>query len=342
MTLSFAQLEQSEEYKHLKLLERVSLFDTVNVKFQQLGVSATAKAVKVVYDVLAERVKSVTLGSVRPNIADTITEQQKEIQQVPTMTDLERAKAAATAWLTNGKGYKVERLDELGRTIDTLYMDTPDIETAVNIMRVGQSGIGFSHNGVNGPYSSAWTIDGNFVADFITSGKLNAALVDVTNINASNIQSGTLDASKVTVKKLSANSIVSGSISSQDKKTTLNLNTGELTFGGDDGSELSFLDGLFQCTGQYGTAEMKNGALRLKQNGETVVQIMSNVLGSGGIFMFPSGRYLPNAGPYYGFYMVSDELHAWLLDLDDSYQSIIEHKIGFKTINGEKYVVAYD
>ena len=176
LTVSFEQLEQSDEYKGMKLLERVSLFDDVNVVFPDLGVSATAKAVKLVYDVIADRVKTVSLGSVRASIADTIVEQQKEIEKAPTITDLERAKSAATSWLTNGKGYKVERVDANGNTIDTLYMDTPDIETAVNIMRVGQSGIGFSHNGVNGPYNSAWTIDGKFVADFIASGTLYGLL----------------------------------------------------------------------------------------------------------------------------------------------------------------------
>ena len=177
LTVSFAQLEQYEEYKHLKLLERVSLFDTVNVEFPALGVSATAKAVKMVYDVLADRVKSVTLGSVRTNIADTIAAQKQEIQKTPTKSDLKRAQEAATAWLTNGKGYKVERRDDAGRVIDTLYMDTPDVETAVNVMRVGQSGIGFSHNGVNGPYESAWTIDGSFNADFITAGNMTANII---------------------------------------------------------------------------------------------------------------------------------------------------------------------
>lgn len=175
LTVSFAQLEQTEEYKGLKLLERVSLFDTVNVEFLELKVSATARAVRIVYDSLADRVKSVTLGSVRANIADTVAKQQQEIQQVPTKSDLQKAQEAATAWLTNGKGYKVERRDDLGRVIDTLYMDTPDIDSAVNVLRIGQSGIGFSHNGVNGPYVSAWTIDGIFNADFITTGILKSA-----------------------------------------------------------------------------------------------------------------------------------------------------------------------
>ena len=185
LSVSFAQLEQSEEYKGLKLLERVSLFDTVNVEFTALGVSATAKAVKLIYDALADRVKSITLGSVKSNIADTIVEQQQEIAKAPTKTDLERAKEAATAWLTNGKGYAYFRKDDLGNIVDILFMDTQDTSTAVNVMRVGQSGIGFSHNGVNGPYESAWTIDGRFVADFITAGTLKSIDIEGVTIKGS-------------------------------------------------------------------------------------------------------------------------------------------------------------
>lgn len=184
LTVSFAQLEQTEEYKHLKLLERVGLFDTVNVEFPALGVSSTAKAVKIVYDSLMDKVKLITLGSVRANIADTVVGQKHEIEKAPTKTDLERAKESATAWLTNGKGYAYFRKDDLGNIADILFMDTQDPATAVNVMRVGQSGIGFSHNGVNGPYESAWTIDGNFVADFITTGTLDASLIKTGTITS--------------------------------------------------------------------------------------------------------------------------------------------------------------
>lgn len=180
LDVSFAQLQKSEEYKHLQLLERVSLFDTLSVEFPALKVSARAKAVKIVYNVLLDRVESVTLGSVRANIADTIVEQQKQIEQAPTKTDLQLAKEAATAWLTNGKGYAYFRKDANGNIVDILFMDTQDPSTAVNVMRVGQSGIGFSHNGVNGPFESAWTIDGNFLANFITTGQIvsqNGAVV---------------------------------------------------------------------------------------------------------------------------------------------------------------------
>ena len=178
LTVSFAQLEQTEEYKHMKLLERVSLFDTVNVEFPALKVSATARVINLVYDVILDRVKSISIGSFRSNIADTIANQQQEIQKVPTKSDLQKAKEAATAGLTNGKGYAYFRKDDLGNIVDILFMDTQDAETAVNVMRVGQSGIGFSHNGINGPYESAWTIDGRFVADFITTGTLRGLLFE--------------------------------------------------------------------------------------------------------------------------------------------------------------------
>lgn len=189
LEVQFVPLEQSDEYKHLALLERVSLCDTVTVQFERLGVNATAKVVRTAYNVLLGRYDSIELGDARTNIADTIVQQQQQIAEKPSTSEMLAAAAAATNWLTNGKGYKVERRDAAGNTIDTLYMDTPDIATAVNVLRIGQSGIGFSHNGVNGPYFSAWTIDGHFNADFITGGTINAALVRIINLIADHLQS---------------------------------------------------------------------------------------------------------------------------------------------------------
>lgn len=189
LDVSFANIEKYDGYAGFSVEERVSLFDTVSVEFEKLKISTKAKVAKVAYNVLLDRIEYVTIGSRRANISDTLARQQSYIANVPTKYDMKRAQAAATEWLTNGKGYKVERRDDNGRVIDTLYMDTPDIETAVHVMRIGQSGIGFSHNGVDGPYESAWTIDGSFVADFITSGTLNAELVNVINLIAEKLSS---------------------------------------------------------------------------------------------------------------------------------------------------------
>lgn len=157
LTISFSQLDQE-----LENLTSVSLFDIVNVEFPKLNVSATAKAVKIVYDVLLDRVKSVTLGSVKSSIADTIASQQKNMEKTPTKADLQKVQSTATDWLTSGKGYKVERRDEYGMVVDTLYLDSPDINSAVNVMRVGKDGISFSANGANGQFYNVISIMGDF------------------------------------------------------------------------------------------------------------------------------------------------------------------------------------
>lgn len=185
-TVEFVQLEQTEEYKGKALLERVLLGDTVSVVFPMLNVNVSARAVAARYKPTLGRYKNITLGRVKANMASTIASQKQEIQQRPTMTQLEQAREAATAWLTNGKGYKVERRDADGNTIDTLYLDTPDINAALNVLRIGQSGIGFSHTGVNGPYISAWTIDGKFNADMILTGTLFGILIKACRIESAN------------------------------------------------------------------------------------------------------------------------------------------------------------
>lgn len=49
------------------------------------------------------------------------------------------------------------------------------VETARKVLRINSNGIGFSTSGINGPYSNAWTIDGNLNASFIHTGILRSA-----------------------------------------------------------------------------------------------------------------------------------------------------------------------
>lgn len=179
LTVSFAQLEQHEEYKHLKLLERVSLFDTVNVEFPALGVSATAKAVKMVYDALADRVKSVTLGSVRANIADTIVEQQKEIEKKPSVSVMQSIITSLTSSILGARGGSVRILDANGDgEPDTLYIaDNPDPALAVKVWRFNYAGWGASKNGYNGPFEMGATLEDGLLANFVTAAQLVAGTI---------------------------------------------------------------------------------------------------------------------------------------------------------------------
>lgn len=188
-TVSFVQLEQMEQYKDLALLEKCDIGDSVTVRFPRLGVDSKARIVEIETDVLMERYSSVTLGNVQASMSSIVSDQQQEIQQKPSTSFVENAVSNATNWLTNGKGYMVARKDAAGNTIDLLFMDTPDINTATDVLRIGQSGLGFSHTGVNGPYTNAWTIDGNLLADFITSGTLNAEQVNIINLIVNHLRS---------------------------------------------------------------------------------------------------------------------------------------------------------
>lgn len=180
LKVSFAQLEQTEEYKGKALLEAVYLGDTVSVEFAALGVSAKARCVKTVYDVLLDRYESVELGDARPNIADTIAGQQQAIKKVisqPVTTAMQNAINAATALITGNKGGYVILHSSTGdkQPDEILIMDKPDIASAVKVWRWNKSGLGYSSTGYNGPYGTAMTQDGQIVADFITVGGMNAA-----------------------------------------------------------------------------------------------------------------------------------------------------------------------
>ena len=86
----------------------------------------------------------------------------------------------ATEMITGGLGgYVILKINETtGQTEEILIMDTPDINTAVNVWRFNQGGLGHSSNGYEGPFNDiALTADGQINANLITTGILNASLI---------------------------------------------------------------------------------------------------------------------------------------------------------------------
>ena len=179
LTVSFAQLEQTDEYKHLKLLEQVLLFDTVNVEFPALGVSATAKAIKIVYDSLADRVKSITLGSTKANIADTIATQQQEIAKKPSISLVQSVAMSLTSAILGAKGGAVRILDTDGDGMpDTLYVaDNSDPALATKVWRWNYKGWAGSKTGYVGPFTLGATLEDGLLADSVTAANLIAGTI---------------------------------------------------------------------------------------------------------------------------------------------------------------------
>ena len=181
LKLSYAQLEQTVEYKGKALLERVGLCDTVHVTFERLGVDATAKVIKTTYNVLLDRYDSVELGTPRSNLASTIVgiEKSTKTEVDKTKSALQQAVDQATKLITGNLGGYVVLHSSAGNDTpdELLVMDQPDINTATKVWRWNLSGWGYSSTGYAGPYRLAATMDGAINADFLTTGTLNAEII---------------------------------------------------------------------------------------------------------------------------------------------------------------------
>lgn len=207
ITISFEPLWQQPEYA--AVMERLSLCDTVTIKHSVLGVTAKAKVIKTVYNALAEKYSSVSLGSAKANLMNTIEQRTTELEKgidkanasasrIPMLIDSAIRKATDLITGQTGGYVVLHTQTDTGQPYELLILDAPNIEDAVNVWRWNINGLGFSSNGYNGPFETAITANGEIVADFITSGSLIA------------------------------NIIKAGVLSSQDGSSYWNLETGEV------------------------------------------------------------------------------------------------------------------
>lgn len=179
--VSFIQLWQTEEYKNIVSLERVSLCDTVHVVFDKLGVNAVAKVIKTEFDVLNERYIKITLGEARSSFGEAIREATKSTIQPLVKSMVNIAVSNATANISGFSGYVTKITDANGNWSELVISDQADYQQARNVWRWSQGGLGFSSNGYAGPYTTAITADGHINGAMITAGTINANTVNVGN-----------------------------------------------------------------------------------------------------------------------------------------------------------------
>lgn len=177
--VEFIQLELSTEYQDRAVLERIGLGDSVSVEFEKYGTSATARAVAVEYDVLLDRYKTITLGKVKANMADTIAAQEKEIESKPSVSLVERIAESLADSILNAVGGAVRILDTNGDGYaDELYIaDNIDPAKAVKVWRFNYNGWAASVNGYNGPFSMGATLEDGLLAEFVTAAHLVAGTI---------------------------------------------------------------------------------------------------------------------------------------------------------------------
>lgn len=187
--ISFVQLWNTEEYKDVAVLERVSLCDRVSVYYPDFDISVKVKVVKTEYNVLLDRYNSIELGDAIQSAADNLVSGMSKLQadfnkaleenSREIVSDYRAAVSHATDLIRGGLGgYLVINTNAAGQPNELLIMDRPSKSTAVNVWRFNEGGLGHSHSGYDGPFDDvALTKDGQINATMITTGTLNATVI---------------------------------------------------------------------------------------------------------------------------------------------------------------------
>lgn len=192
ITLSYAQLKKTKDYKNIQAMESVALCDTVTVRIDKLQIEATAKIVKAKYDSLKERYDTMEIGSVRTNLTKQLTATQQEITESikknqtraeQIKKQIEQTIVDVTAAITGNSGGYVVLYPE--KNPQEIYiLDQPELSKAKNVWRWNLAGLGHSSTGVNGKFTTAITADGQIVANFITAGELTGSILRAGTVYA--------------------------------------------------------------------------------------------------------------------------------------------------------------
>lgn len=292
--VSFVALWQTEEYKDIAVLERVHMGDTVTVIYEALGVEASAKVNRTVYNVLLDRYDEIELGSAKNTLAQTIAE--PILEEVPTSSDMERAIANGTKLISGGLGgYVYMKPNATGHPEEILIMDNPDYTQATKLWRLNKNGIAYSNTGYNGTYKQAWTMDGAFYTDWVVAGKMSANLIKTGKITGQSAGS-TMEID-----------IDGGTISCGDKELKVNATNFKLKANGD----CEMAGKVTASSGQIGQCTIGDGL----QYGKTSVDDTA-----AGVYFGPDGFAVGQRGQYTGFKVDSNgtPLSNYLAFMNDS------------------------
>lgn len=166
-------------------LEKITdVGDIVEVIDDRLGIRLTTNVIGFDYDCILGKYTEIEFGNFKKTIAglaSNITSSAEKIIDVQFQDvsasiyeQLQEAKDSIMGVL--GSSYVIYEGDQI------LVVDTLPKEDATYVIRINNGGIAFSQDGINGTFTSAWTIDGT----------LNMQAINVINLVADMIKGGTL------------------------------------------------------------------------------------------------------------------------------------------------------
>lgn len=196
--LSFIPLSMTEEYKHLAS-EVIYLGDTVKIQETLLGIDLKVRVISRKYDVMKQKPLSMTLSNIpieekRTTVSDSaIIKQLKDQIKQSNNSVAEYVQSMINSGSTNS--YVLYRQNEI------LAMDSKDINSAINVVRLNKHGLAFSQTGYYGEYTYGFTIDGVLNASLIRTGILTAILIQSVDESCSiNLETGQVNFNKGSIK----------------------------------------------------------------------------------------------------------------------------------------------
>lgn len=167
--------------------------DVIYVNHPRCKINLLTNVIAIEYDVIANKYTKIEFGNFKNKLKDliqtvtsTITDEVKKTNnEIVSKLESELIDATEKIKQSMGNSYCIYDGDKI------LIVDTLPKENASKVIMINNGGIGFSQNGISGPFKSAWTIDGtldmqninviNLVADMIKGGTLKLG----SNLNES-------------------------------------------------------------------------------------------------------------------------------------------------------------
>ncbi|EOJ0406368.1 phage tail spike protein [Campylobacter jejuni] len=236
--IELVPLRHQRGYEKFVDLEKVSMGDGVDVYHPQLKVNMSARIVEYTFNVLTNSYDKLVVGNVKTNflentennVSNLINDAIDQLKNGGEISDLINDIVDHQTDMITGQDGGYVLLDPKEAPSRILIMDTPDKNTARNVLQINNAGIGFSKTGINGTYETAWTLDGVFNASFITSGVLKAINIEGVTIKGSTLISES-DTFRITLDNGSLkwfNKNVNKQVISLDPAVTNEANLGEL------------------------------------------------------------------------------------------------------------------
>lgn len=188
--VSFLHLADTEEYKDIAPLEHVCLCDTVKVEYSKLGVSATAKVIKTVYDTLKEKYTEIEIGDAHSSLAKTITGITDETETAATGY-MDQAIASFSSLISQGLGLFITKAPTADGSMKVFMHNKPTLAESQYQWTLNSNGLALSTD-----YGNTWKAgidsDGNALFNVLSANTINALKVNGGSITYGTDKTATL------------------------------------------------------------------------------------------------------------------------------------------------------